>query len=115
MRLNDKKKDKEDKEEYLRIRLPNQAKGEIFGIADRLMGGSRIKVICADGKNRLGRILGRIKKRQWIREGDLLIIRPWGFQLDKCDIIFRYRKTEAINLSRRSLLPETIDIFKRRE
>jgi translation initiation factor 1A len=104
-----------DKEEYLRIRLPDRAKNEMFGIADRLVGGSRIKVICADGKNRLGRILGSIKKRQWIKEGDLLIVRPWEFQPGKCDIISRYKKTEAINLSRRSLLPETIDIFKRRE
>ncbi|HIH96360.1 MAG TPA: translation initiation factor eIF-1A [Thermoplasmata archaeon] len=108
-------KGKYNAEEYVRVRLPNRSKHEMFAIADKLVGGSRIQVVCEDGKNRLGRILGRIRKRQWIREGDLLIIRPWDFQPEKCDVISRYKKTQSINLSRRSLLPPKIDIFKGRE
>jgi len=30
------------------------------------------------------------KKRVWIREGDILIVTPWSFQDEKCDIIYRY-------------------------
>jgi len=83
----------------------------MFGIADQLLGASRIKVMCADGKSRLGRIPGKIKKRMWIREGDLVIIRPWEFQDEKADIIYRYRKTQSSYLSRRGIIPKTIDIF----
>lgn len=97
--------------EETRVRLPNSDKGEIFAIADQLVGASRIKVMCEDGVSRLGRIPGKIKKRMWIREGDLLIVRPWDFQKDKADIIFRYTKTESSYLSRRGLLPKTIDVF----
>ena len=32
-------------------------------------------------------------------------------QNEKADIIFRYRRTQAIVLSRRNLLPEEIDVF----
>lgn len=32
----------------------------------------------------------KIKKKVWIREGDILIVVPWSFQDDKCDIIYRY-------------------------
>ena len=82
-------------EEVFRVRLPRAKEGEIFGIADQLLGASRIKVMCADGKSRLGRIPGKLKKRMWIREGDLVIVRPWEFQDEKCDIRHRYMRTES--------------------
>ena len=62
-------------EEYIRLPLPNKNKNEMFAIADRLLGGSRINVICADGKSRMARIPGRMKRRQRVRAGDLVIIR----------------------------------------
>lgn len=98
-------------EEYVRVKLPNKAKREIFAIADQLLGASRIKVLGADGKARMGRIPGKLRKRMWIRQGDLLIIKPWEFQEDKADIIWRYTKTQAISLSKKKLLPEAIDPF----
>jgi translation initiation factor 1A len=97
--------------EEFRVRLPRRHEGELFGIADQLLGASRIKVMCADGKTRMARIPGKMKKRMWIREGDLVIIRPWKFQDEKSDVVWRYTKTQASYLSRRKLLPKEIDIF----
>ena len=97
--------------EYIRLKLPNKKNKELFAIADRLMGGSRINVICEDGKARLARIPGRMKRRQRVRAGDLVIIKPWDIQNDKADIIYRYKRTQATILSRRNLLPEEIDVF----
>jgi len=99
-------------EEVVRVRLPSTRDGEIFGVADQLLGASRIRVMCADGKSRLGRIPGKLKKRMWIREGDLLIVNPWDFQDEKCDIRHRYTKTESTYLSRRGILPASVDIFR---
>ena len=99
------------KEEYIRLKLPNKNKNEMFAIAERLLGGSRIHVVCADGKSRLARIPGRMKRRQRVRAGDLVIIKPWDIQDEKADIIFRYRRTQSVILSRRNLLPEEIDVF----
>ena len=104
-------KREEAEKEYIRLKLPNKNNNEMFAIADRLMGGSRINVVCADGKSRMGRIPGRMKRRQRVRAGDLVIIKPWDIQNEKADIIFRYRRTQAIVLSRRKLLPEEIDVF----
>lgn len=36
------------------------------------------------------RILGKIKKRVWIREGDVVIVVPWEFQNEKADVVWRY-------------------------
>jgi translation initiation factor 1A len=101
----------QDGGEEFRVRLPRRGEGELFGIADMLLGASRIKVMCADGKTRMARIPGKMKKRMWIREGDLVIIRPWKFQDEKSDVVWRYTKTQASYLSRRKLLPKEIDIF----
>ena len=98
-------------EEYIRLRLPNKRNNEMFAIADRLMGGSRINVVCADGKSRLARIPGRMKRRQRVRAGDLVIIKPWDIQDEKADVVYRYRRTQSNILSRRKLLPEEIDVF----
>jgi translation initiation factor 1A len=95
----------------VRFRLPDRRVGELFGIANKLLGASRIEVVCEDGKTRMGRIPGKLRKRMWIREGDLLIIAPWEFQDDKSDIRYRFTKTQAVAMSRRKLLPKAIDIF----
>src|SRR5437667_12862957 len=99
-------------EEVVRVRMPRTKDGEILGIADQLRGAARIRVMCADGKSRLGRIPGKLKKRMWIREGDLLIVNPWDFQDEKCDIRHRYTKMESTYLSRRGILPASLDIFR---
>ena len=98
-------------EDVSRIRMPNIQEGEMFGIADQRLGASKIRVMCEDGVSRMGRIPGKIKKRMWIREGDLLIVSIWDFQPDKCDIKFRYTRTQANNLSKRNRIPKSIDIF----
>ncbi len=97
--------------DYVRVRLPNKKNGEIFGIADQLLGASRIRVMCADGKSRMGRIPGKMKKRMWIREGDLIILKPWSFQDEKADVVWRYTKTQASYLSRKRMIPDIINIF----
>ena len=97
-------------EEFMRLPLPQKHNNELFGIANRLMGGSRINVLCEYGKARLARIPVKMK-RQRVRAGDLLIIKPWDIQNEKADIVFRYSRTQASTLSKRNLLPEDINVF----
>ena len=100
-----------EQEENMRLRLPKKHNNEMFAIAESLVGGSRMNVICADGKARLARIPGKMKRRARVRAGDLLIIKPWDIQNEKADVVYRYRKTQSIILSRRNLLPEEINVF----
>jgi len=101
----------EGEEQYYRLPLPNRKNHELFAIADQLLGGSRIHVICEDKKSRMARIPGKMKRKARVRAGDLLIIKPWDIQNDKADIVFRYSRTQASSLSRRKLLPEEINVF----
>src|SRR5512136_2431345 len=101
----------EGEEGYYRLPLPNRKNSEMFAIADQLLGGSRIHVICEDKKSRMARIPGKMKRKARVRAGDLLIIKPWDIQNEKADIVFRYSRTQASSLSRRKLLPEEINVF----
>ena len=85
----------EDGSPVVRVRLPKKWANEQFAFADLMMGANHIRVRCYDGVTRMGRIKGKIKKRVWIREGDILIVTPWAFQDEKCDIIYRYLPPQA--------------------
>jgi translation initiation factor 1A len=78
-----------------RVRLPKKWAREQFAMAESMLGANHIKVQCIDGVTRMGRIKGKMKKRQWIREGDTVIVVPWSFQDEKCDIIYRYLKPQT--------------------
>lgn len=101
----------QEDDELVRVRLPRRNNGEMFAIAERLMGASHVHTVCEDGKARLGRIPGKLKKRMWIREGDLLIVRPWDFQDEKADVLWRYTQTQANYLQRMGKLPEDLQKF----
>jgi len=79
----------------VRVRMPKKWNKEQFALAETMMGAYHIRVRCIDGVTRMGRIKGSMKKRAWIREGDTLIVMPWSFQDDKCDIIYRYLKPQS--------------------
>ena len=81
------------------------AQGEILGVVTKLLGFDRIMVKCQDGAERLCRIRGKMKRRVWIREGDIVIVSPWDFQTDtRGDVVWRYTHAQAENLRRKGLL-----------
>jgi translation initiation factor 1A len=80
------------------LRMPDD--GEVFAVATDMLGANRVKVRCMDGKTRTARIPGRMRKRIWIREDDVLIVEPWDWQDDKADIVWRYEKQDADQLRR---------------
>jgi translation initiation factor 1A len=100
-----------DSEEAVRrYRMPDTRNREMFAIADQLMGASKLRVMCEDGKSRMARIPGKMKRRMWIKPGDLVIIKPWDFQDDKADVKYRYLRTQAVNMARRKKIPELLNV-----
>ena len=95
----------------IRVKMPNSKVNEMFALAEQILGGRRVNVLCADGEMRLARIPGKMRRRQWVREGDLIIVWPWDFQDSKADVKHRYTKTQAMYLSRKGVLPDDVDMF----
>tara|TARA_Y100001970_G_scaffold167677_1_gene205133 strand:- start:6534 stop:7049 length:516 start_codon:yes stop_codon:yes gene_type:complete len=95
----------------IRVPLPNRKVNEMFAIADEILGGRRIRAVCEDGLSRISRIPGKMRRRQWVREGDLIVVQPWDFQDEKANVCMRYTKTQSLYLSRKGVLPEIVDLF----
>jgi translation initiation factor 1A len=78
---------------------------DVLGVAVKLLGFDRVMVKCQDGHERLCRIRGKMKRRVWIREGDIVLVSPWDFQSDKRgDIFWRYKRSQAEWLRRKGYL-----------
>ena len=95
----------------IRVKMPNRKINEMFAFAEQILGGRRVTVLCEDGETRMARIPGKMRRRQWVRDGDLIIVWPWDFQDSKADVKHRYTKTQAMYLSRKGVLPKELDFF----
>ncbi len=68
--------------------LPKQ--GELLGRVIKMPGGDHVIVKCTDGKVRMCRIRGKMKRKMWVRDNDVVLVTPWDFQDGKADIVWRY-------------------------
>jgi len=91
-----KKRKKKDGEqpEFFRVKTPQGR--EVFGLLEQRFGGSRMRVKCLDGRTRVCRIPGRLKRKLWVREGDIVLVEPWELSgNEKGDIIYKYRPNQV--------------------
>ena len=92
-------------EEFIRVKIPKG--NEILGVLQQRLGGSRVKVICLDGKTRVCRIPGRLKRKLWVREGDIAIVEPCEYSGDeKGDILYKYTPTQTVFLKKKGYLKQ---------
>jgi translation initiation factor 1A len=76
------------------IRLPEE--GELLGRVMKLLGSDQVLVKCTDDITRRGRIRGKLKRRIWIRDHDIVIIAPWDFKYnERGDIIWRFTLSQV--------------------
>lgn len=90
--------------EVVRVRLPKGK--EVLGILEQRLGASRMTIKCFDGKSRNCRVPGRLKKRLWLREGDVVLVEPWEFDNEKGDVIFKYTPAAIEWLRKKGYLKE---------
>jgi translation initiation factor 1A len=83
-----------DGQPIIRVRLPR--KGQLLGEVEQLLGDRRMSIRCTDGHTRLCRIPGKIRKRIWIKEGNIVLVEPWEVQTkERGDILWRYTNQQA--------------------
>ncbi len=101
----------EPEPQIIRVRLPQ--KNEVLGIVQQRLGGSRMRVRCLDGKERICRIPGRLRRALWVRENNIVIVEPWELGGDeKGDILYKYQgKAEADFLRKKGYLKNLEEEF----
>lgn len=93
----------DDMNQEVRVKIPRGK--QLLGIVDTMLGTNKLRVRCQDEKVRICRIPGRIKRRLWLKEGDVVLVEPWEIQGDtNGDVIWKYTKTEISALQRKGIL-----------
>jgi translation initiation factor 1A len=97
--------------QILRVRIPKGK--EVLGIVKQRLGGSRMRVTCLDGRERICRIPGRLRRALWVRESNVVIVEPWELGGDeKGDVVYKYRsKAEVDFLKRKGYLKNIEEDF----
>lgn len=91
-------------EKDLRV-LVYPSENDVVGVVQKLLGFDRVLVKCQDGYVRICRIRGKMKRRTWIREGDIVLVSPWDFQSEERGEIFhRYTANQVDDLRRKGIL-----------
>ncbi len=92
-------------QEISRLYLPRGK--QCFGLIEQRLGGSRMRVRCLDGKTRICRIPGRLTRKLWVRDNDIVVVEPWEYSGDeKGDIIYKYTPTQLSFLRRKGYLKQ---------
>lgn len=75
-----------------------------------MLGNGRLEALCFDGEKRLAHIRGKLRKKVWINQGDIILLSLRDYQDEKGDVILKYNADEARSLKAYGELPETAKI-----
>lgn len=75
-----------------------------------MLGNGRLEAQCFDGAKRLAHIRGKLRKKVWINNGDIILLSLRDYQDEKGDVILKYSADEARSLKAYGELPESAKI-----
>ena len=84
--------------------------GQEYAQATKMLGNGRLEAICFDGVTRLCHIRGKLRKKVWINQSDIVLIGLRDFQDAKADVILKYSADEARNLKSYGEFPDSVKI-----
>merc|ERR1712243_115996 len=76
----------------------------------KMLGNGRLEAMCFDGVKRLCHIRGKLRKKVWINQSDIILVGLRDYQDARADVILKYSADEARNLKSYGEFPETVKI-----
>ncbi|MEM1742207.1 MAG: translation initiation factor aIF-1A [Desulfurococcaceae archaeon] len=93
-----KKKEKDRSESTVGSDIPLPGPGTVICGVVKHLGGDYLIANCTDGVNRKVRIPGRMRRKIWISEGDLILVGIWDFSPERGEVLYKYSKQETSKL-----------------
>jgi len=84
--------------------------GQEYAQVTKMLGNGRLEAMCFDGVKRLCHIRGKLRKKVWINNSDIILVGLRDYQDAKADVIQKYSADEARNLKSYGEFPDTIKI-----
>ena len=97
-----KKQVQEDRE------LSYKGESEEYAQVIKILGDGRFECNCADGVKRIAHVRGKMRKRVWIANGDIILVSLREFEPEKCDVVEKYKEKEVAKLKKAGEIPETM-------
>ncbi|MEB3851904.1 MAG: translation initiation factor aIF-1A [Desulfurococcales archaeon] len=94
------------------VPLPSEEEGTILCVIQRVLGAGWVEAMCTDGKVYKAWIPGKMRRRVWMHEGDVILLLPWGVRdrkdadVEKGEVVYRYARDEVRKLIETGVLPE---------
>lgn len=90
--------------------LTIKEEGQEYAQVVRMLGNGRLEAQCFDGATRLAHIRGKMRKKVWVNQGDIILLGLRDFQDSKADVILKYNADESRQLKALGELPDTATI-----
>jgi initiation factor 1A len=90
--------------------LTFKEEGQEYAQVLKMLGNGRLEALCFDGEKRLAHIRGKLRKKVWINQGDIILLSLRDYQDEKGDVILKYSADEARSLKAYGELPESAKI-----
>ena len=90
--------------------LTFKEEGQEYAQVIKMLGNGRLEALCFDGEKRLAHIRGKLRKKVWINQGDIILLSLRDYQDEKGDVILKYSADEARSLKAYGELPENAKI-----
>lgn len=100
--MSKKKREAASSEEVSEVPLPTE--GTVVCGVVRHLGGDYLAAKCIDGVDRKVRIPGKMRRKVWISEGDLILVGIWDFSPERGEVVHRYSKQEIAKLLERKVV-----------
>jgi translation initiation factor 1A len=78
--------------------------GQLYARVLKILGNGRVTARCTDGGERVARVRGNMRCREWVRAGDVVLVSLRPDASGKADILFKYNAPEAAYLKRQAAL-----------
>ncbi|MEM0340053.1 MAG: translation initiation factor eIF-1A [Acidilobaceae archaeon] len=88
--------------------LPSENEGTTLCVVKRIVGAGFAEVICANNEMYMARIPGKMRRKIWIKEGDVVLFMPWGTRDNKGEIVHKYEKSDIKALLELGVLPKEL-------
>ena len=74
----------------------------------KILGDGRFQCKCADGIERVAHVRGKMRKRIWLANGDIILVSLREFEPEKCDVVEKYKEKEVAKLKKAGEIPESM-------
>ena len=83
-----------------------KTEGQEYAYIKDKLGNCRFRVICWDKLERLAILRGKMRKRQWVDIGTIVIVSLREFQNDKCEIVQKFEQEQVDVLLKNNIISE---------